>query len=101
VRASGEEPFETTRDGQQTIETVEPGEVIWRDDRGVTCRRWNWRQTPRTRLDVGTTAMWFVLERLDPMPLDALREAGEFLIAGIRQLAPAAAIATELIAAPR
>ena len=27
-----------------------PGEVVWRDDVGVTCRRWNWRQGTRTRL---------------------------------------------------
>jgi DNA/RNA-binding domain of Phe-tRNA-synthetase-like protein len=50
VRAVGNESFETTRDGQSTLEMVEAGEVVWRDDEGVTCRRWNWRQTPRTRI---------------------------------------------------
>jgi DNA/RNA-binding domain of Phe-tRNA-synthetase-like protein len=71
--------------------------VIWRDDSGVTCRRWNWRQTPRTRLDVASTDMWFVLERLEPMPLGALVEAGDMLVAGLRRLAPTAQITSELL----
>lgn len=57
VRASGGEPFETLRDGRPAVEPVDPGEVIWRDEKSVTCRRWNWRQTPRTRLEVTTTEM--------------------------------------------
>jgi DNA/RNA-binding domain of Phe-tRNA-synthetase-like protein len=32
------------------MEHPEPGEVIWRDDDGVTCRCWNWRQCVRTRI---------------------------------------------------
>ena len=100
MRAIGGEPFETVRDGQPAIEAVEPGEVIWRDDKGVTCRRWNWRQTTRTRLDVTATDMWFVLERLEPMPLDALIEAGQRLTKGLQRLGPGAEITTQLIAAP-
>lgn len=92
VRASGGEPFQTTREGQPVVEAADPGEVIWRDDVGVTCRRWNWRQTPRTRLDVGTTDMWFVLERLEPMTVDSLLEAGGVLVEGLRRLAPQAVV---------
>jgi DNA/RNA-binding domain of Phe-tRNA-synthetase-like protein len=99
VRASGSELFQTIRDGNLVEEQVEAGEVIWRDDAGVTCRRWNWRQTPRTRLDIDTTDMWFVLERLEPMPMDALREAGEQLVAGLRGLAPDAIVRTVVIRA--
>lgn len=97
VRATGGEIFETTREGEPFEEVVDAGEVIWRDDRGVTCRRWNWRQTPRTRLDIGTTEMWFVLERLAPMPLESLAEAGEMLMAGIRQLAPEAQLTSTML----
>ena len=97
VRASGGELFETLRDGQPAVESVDAGEVIWCDDTGVTCRRWNWRQTPRTRLKVTTTEMWFVLERLDPMPLDALLEAGDALAEGIRRLAPAAGMTRQIL----
>lgn len=41
-----------------------PGEIIWRDDAGVTCRRWNWRQGQRTRLTDATTRAFFVIDRL-------------------------------------
>lgn len=87
-RASGNEPFETMAEGAPKIETVEQGEVIWRDARGVTCRRWNWRQGIRSRITEHSTEMWFVLERLDPMPTEALLEAGERLIEGLRRLSP-------------
>lgn len=98
VRAAGDEPFETMRDGELHIETAEPGEVIWRDDRGVTCRRWNWRQSTRTQLTIATTEMWFVLERLEPFPLEKLEEAGASLVRAVRQLAPDASITTRLLA---
>jgi DNA/RNA-binding domain of Phe-tRNA-synthetase-like protein len=88
VRASGNEPFETIQSGVAAIETPEPGEVVWRDERGVTCRRWNWRQGTRTRIEATTSDMWFVLEALDPMPDVALMRAGSDLIAGLRLLAP-------------
>lgn len=32
--------------------------------------------------------MWFVLERLDPMPVAALLQAGRMLADGLRRLAP-------------
>ena len=62
--------------------------MIWRDDLGVTCRRWNWRQGPRTQITEATQDMWFVLERLDPMPVETLLEAGQTLIDGLRRLSP-------------
>ena len=76
---------------------VEAGEVVWRDDEGVTCRRWNWRQTPRTRISVATTDIWFVLERLEPMPIEVLLQAGELIAEGVRSLAPHAQISQRLI----
>ena len=100
VRATGNEPFQTIRDGQPMVETADPGEVIWRDDSGVTCRRWNWRQTSRTRLQSETTRMWFILERLDPLPMEALLEAGDVLVSGLRHLAPGAEIATTVVKRP-
>ncbi|MDT0510187.1 phenylalanine--tRNA ligase beta subunit-related protein [Novosphingobium sp. MMS21-SN21R] len=97
IRALGGEPFDTMADGKAKMEQVDQGEVVWRDDLGVTCRRWNWRQGVRTRISEKTTAVWFVLERLEPMPIDALRAAGQDLIDGLRQLHPGAKIAQGLI----
>ena len=100
VVASGGEPFATMRNGAPASEPVEAGEVVWRDEAGVTCRRWNWRQSVRTRLEPHSTAMWFVLERLEPMPLAALEEAGAALIAAVRALAPAAEVSASLLQGP-
>jgi len=64
VRAAGDEAFDTMRDGQPVVEHPEPGEVVWRDDAGVTCRAWNWRQCVRTRITQSTTRAVFILDRL-------------------------------------
>lgn len=86
--ADGSEPFDTYKEAQPVIEHPEPGEVIWRDDLGVTCRRWNWRQGVRTRLDRQAQSMWFILESLPSMPLAALEEAGEELVNNLQRLMP-------------
>jgi len=88
IVADGSESFETTANGEPMVETVDAGEVVWRDDLGVTCRRWNWRQGPRTRLTEASTEMWFVFERLDPMPLSAAEDAAGELVDYLRRLAP-------------
>jgi DNA/RNA-binding domain of Phe-tRNA-synthetase-like protein len=99
-RATGQETFDTVKDGSPCLETVPAGEVVWADERGVTCRRWNWRQGLRTRIDAMTTRMWFVLERLEPMPMAALLEAGGLLTAHLRKMSPGAAITSTIITCP-
>ena len=85
VRATGAESFDTMADGQPKLETVETGEVVWRDNLGATCRRWNWRQGTRTRITEASTSLWFVLERLEPMPSEALFTAGKELVEALQQ----------------
>ncbi len=80
IRADGTESFDTVKEGSAYTERVPAGEVIWRDDRGATCRRWNWRQGIRTRIEESTRDMWFVLERLEPLPIPVLLDAGRALI---------------------
>ncbi|MCW4783279.1 B3/B4 domain-containing protein [Enterobacter chuandaensis] len=95
--ADGSEPFDTYKEGQPVMEHPEPGEVIWRDDLGVTCRRWNWRQGVRTRLDSQAQSMWFILESLPSMPLAALEEAGEELVNNLQRLMPGATAQVQLM----
>lgn len=64
--ATGQEAFDTTADGEPVVDHPTPGEVIWRDDVGVTCRRWNWRQCTRTRLTTSTTDALFIIDGLGP-----------------------------------
>jgi DNA/RNA-binding domain of Phe-tRNA-synthetase-like protein len=97
TRASGNESFDTMKEGQAVTEAVPSGEVVWTDDRGVTCRRWNWRQGIRTRIDLETRRAWFVLERLETMPLCAAKEAAAMLMDMLRLVSPRAALAAHLI----
>jgi len=96
--ADGTEQFDTVANGAPAIEHPARGEVVWRDDLSVTCRRWNWRQGTRTRLDSFTGRMWFVLESLDTMPMDALEEAAIALEAELRTLIPGCTITRETMA---
>ncbi len=85
TRAVGDEPFETVSGGEPVTESPEPGEVVWRDDAGVTCRRWNWRQCTRTRLTTSTTRAVFVLDALGPMDDAALAAAGDALTEALQE----------------
>lgn len=93
VRAAGQERFETARDGAPADDPPAPGEVVWADGLGVTCRRCNWRQCTRTRLTEASTRVLFLLERLAPMPLDALEAAGNALAAALEARTPGVRIA--------
>ncbi|MDN3352820.1 phenylalanine--tRNA ligase beta subunit-related protein [Actinomadura sp. DC4] len=97
VRADGSEPFATVKNGEPVVEHPEPGEVVWRDDAGVTCRRWNWRQCTRTHITERTKNALFVMERLDPYPLERLTAAGADLAALLREITPSVLIETRLV----
>jgi DNA/RNA-binding domain of Phe-tRNA-synthetase-like protein len=88
LRATGSEPFDTVADGQEVIEHPEVGEVIWCDDLGVTCRRWNWRQGRRTALRDDTTSALFIIDALDPVTDIEVKAAGEELGEHLRSLGP-------------
>jgi DNA/RNA-binding domain of Phe-tRNA-synthetase-like protein len=98
VRAAGDEDFDTSADGQPVVEHPEPGEVIWRDDRGVTCRRWNWRQCVRTRITSATTSAMFVLDGLAALGTGGLRAAEAELTESLARLSPGASFASRLLA---
>ena len=60
--------------------------MVWCDDAGVTCRRWNWRQARRTQLREDTTTALFILDALDPMTDEALHAAADDLITHLTRL---------------
>jgi DNA/RNA-binding domain of Phe-tRNA-synthetase-like protein len=97
VRATGSEPFDTVADGAGVIEHPEPGEVVWCDDQGVTCRRWNWRQGTRTQLTPDTTSALFILDALAPMSDHALAAAGDDLTGQLQRLGPNVRVATRVL----
>ncbi|MFC4588173.1 B3/B4 domain-containing protein [Sphaerisporangium corydalis] len=100
VRASGDEPFDVIEKGEPAVDHPEIGEVVWRDDRGITCRRWNWRQCVRTRITEDTVDALFLLERLAPMTLEELSTAGDELAGLLREISPDVRIESRLVGPP-
>lgn len=92
IRAAGDEPFDTVANGEVVVEHPAAGEVVWTDDLGVTCRRWNWRQCTRTRLTESSTEVLFLLERLAPLALDDLDRAADTLVAAVVDRWPSAVV---------
>ena len=99
IRAAGTEPFDTAAGGEAVIEHPDPGEVVWCDGDGVTCRRWNWRQGRRTQLREDTTAALFILDALGPMTTEALYATAGDLVAQLTRLGPDTRAARRLITA--
>lgn len=92
VRATGQEPFVTVAGGEETVEHPDAGEVVWCDDEGVTCRRWNWRQGVRTRLTEESVNALFLLEGMAPMTTGELEAAAAELAESLQKLSPGARI---------
>jgi len=98
IVATGDEPFDP-RDGTEP-ETAYPGEVVWRDDAGITCRRWNWRQGRRTQIGDATTSAFFVFDALGPCDDDALRAAVDALRGHLTAWSPDARFDVVELSAP-
>jgi DNA/RNA-binding domain of Phe-tRNA-synthetase-like protein len=86
--ARGDEPFSAISGGEEVIEYPEPGEIVWADSGGVTCRRWNWRQCRRTQLTETTSNAYFVFDALDPFSPEALAAAVDELSRLLEQSSP-------------
>lgn len=65
VAGDAEEPV--TLLGETDPRPPNPGEVIYKDDLGAICRRWNWKEADRTKISETTTRAVFVIESLPPV----------------------------------
>lgn len=99
VRATGKESFETTAAGENVTEYPPTGEVVWCDDAGVTCRRWNWRQCSRTGISDDTTRILFILDALEPCSDADLQAAADELTEVLKSLSPEVTAERRLISA--
>lgn len=61
--------------GEEENDPPRVGEVIYKDDEGVICRRWNWREADRTKLTKETTNAILVIESLSPIPQEVAEQA--------------------------
>ncbi len=75
--AQGDEPF--IRLGGTENEPPLSGEVVYKDEEGVLCRRWNWREADRTKLTEDTKNAIIVVEGLLPAGKETIKTATEEL----------------------
>jgi DNA/RNA-binding domain of Phe-tRNA-synthetase-like protein len=100
ARAVGEETFDAVANGETVIENPGAGEVVWRDDVAVTCRRWNWRQGRRTGLSDGTRTAFFILDALAPVTDAELTAAADALAQALSALGSEVRVSRRLVGAP-
>lgn len=81
---AGEEEAPVRMLGEPEEKAPRPGEVIYKDDVGAICRRWNWKEADRTKLTPETRNAVLVVERLPPVTRDQLAEAAEELARLVR-----------------
>lgn len=79
TRAAGDESFNPL--GADGPEPPPAGAVIYRDDEGVICSCWNWREAERTMLSPATTDAVLVIESIPPLDPTAARIAIDDLAA--------------------
>jgi DNA/RNA-binding domain of Phe-tRNA-synthetase-like protein len=53
--------------GEKEERPPKPGEVIYKDERGAICRRWNWKEAERTKLTEETRNAFLITEALPPL----------------------------------
>lgn len=100
IRATGDEPFQTFSGGEAKTEIAVPGEPVWRDNTGITCRRWNWRQGPRTALTDKTSRILFIFDALEPLSDDSLVQAADELVSALNSLSPQVQTSYRIISSP-
>ena len=81
--ADGAEPF--IRLNGTENEPPSTGEVVYKDDEGVICRRWNWREADRTKLTEKTKNAIIVLDALAPVDRATVEQATQELAKLITQ----------------
>jgi DNA/RNA-binding domain of Phe-tRNA-synthetase-like protein len=78
TRASESEPSVKLL-GEGEERAPKPGEVLYKDDRGPICRRWNWKEAERTKLTEETRNAILVLEAVPPIAFAELEAAAREL----------------------
>ena len=75
LRIAGDDEPAVTMLGERDARPPYAKEVIYADDIGAICRRWNWKEADRTKLTADTTDAILVLEILPPVSADLLGAA--------------------------
>ncbi|MEO5952655.1 MAG: phenylalanine--tRNA ligase beta subunit-related protein [Chloroflexia bacterium] len=84
TRAEGGEHFVPL--GSEEEQPPIAGEVIYRDDVGVICRSWNWREAERTKLTETTEDVFLCIEALTELGVGRLSDACEELASMVKSM---------------
>lgn len=82
--ACGDELFTPLNSIETEAKTVKEGEVIYKDEKEVLCRRWNWRECDKTKMTSETKNAVLVLEGLPPIKQEDIESAAEDLSVLVR-----------------
>lgn len=75
--AKGDEIFKELN--SEEIKNPDAGEVIYKDDKEVLCRRWNWRECDKSKMTEDTKNVLLVIEGLPPVTKEDIKTIlGEF-----------------------
>ena len=72
TRAGNDEPAVFLL-GEKEPRAPRTGEIIYKDEVGAICRRWNWKEADRTKLTPETKNAFLVIEALPPVPAIPLK----------------------------
>lgn len=75
--ADGSEEF-IVLNGSES-ESPESNEVVYKDDQGIICRRWNWREADRTKLTKEITNAVIVIDTVPPIERATVESAAQEL----------------------
>lgn len=73
VAAENEKPIVLL--GEKEARPPHSGEVIYKDNNGAICRRWNWKEAERTKLTEETKDAFMVVEGLLPAGKEEIEKA--------------------------
>ena len=74
TRAGNDEPAVFLL-GEKEARAPHAGEIIYKDEVGSICRRWNWKEADRTKLMQETKNAFLVIEALPPVARDTVATA--------------------------
>ena len=75
--AAGDERF-IPLNGVEAVHP-KPGEVVYRDDTDVLCRRWNWRECDKSKMTEISKNLCLVVEGLPPFTADEVQRISDEL----------------------
>ena len=71
--------------GEKEARAPRAGEILYKDEVGAICRRWNWKEADRTKLTQETRNAFLVIEALPPVPRETVEMAIHELADLVRQ----------------